>query len=601
MRFHSISLCTMAFVVGASASACEGPGASDQGFRETVEKLPSGVLLSVEISDPADGASFEPGDVEVHGFATIGEAVPVAQTNLIYLLDVSGSTSGLGGCGGDANGDGEFDTILDCELAALLEINERAVNYASVARVGVGAFGTYAAAAILDPLAVDKRLLTEPDADLDGNGQRDVEEVLRSIEYGRINLYDYFHVSLKTSYGAGLEALLPSLAAGEPLANLVVMVSDGKNNAAPWLPEILAKLPANTTVYTFAIGDQASCDGGDGNGSLREISDATGGTCTEVPTVSNLPKVLPELISVRLNQLQLTLDGQQVPIDSVAPALPLAGPAEVQWSTTVHDVAPGEHLLCATAFGGDALGVAEATECVTIRSGRDPIARCRDLVLVADDSCTASGSVDAGSHDPDGDPLECKIDPQGPYPIGTTPVLMTCSEPSGAMSACAATVEVVNGAAPQLVPAELELWPPNHKSHVFGPRDCFAGARKACAAPGSDAFAELSFELVRLTSDEHDNGLGDGNTCEDTIVILDAHNFEVRAERSGMHNGRVYTATYRVTDGLGDAREVECRVTAPQAHSKPAIDDGCMVCVDANPNDGDDCDGCPEVHEVCKQ
>ena len=56
--------------------------------------------------------------------------------------------------------------------------------------------------------------------------------------------------------------------------------------------------------------------------------------------------------------------------------------------------------------------------------------------------CTASVSVDAGSSDPDGDPITLEQSPAGPYGLGTTEVTLTARDNKGASDSCAATVIV---------------------------------------------------------------------------------------------------------------------------------------------------------------
>ena len=73
---------------------------------------------------------------------------------------------------------------------------------------------------------------------------------------------------------------------------------------------------------------------------------------------------------------------------------------------------------------------------------QSPVALAQDLVLTADPAGTAAGSVDHGSFDPDHDPLSLTQAPPGPYPLGTTQVLLTATDPQGAMGQAQAQVTV---------------------------------------------------------------------------------------------------------------------------------------------------------------
>ena len=73
--------------------------------------------------------------------------------------------------------------------------------------------------------------------------------------------------------------------------------------------------------------------------------------------------------------------------------------------------------------------------------------------------------------------------------------------------------------------------------------------------------------LVSVTSNEPDNGEDDGDTIDD-IVIVDDYNFLLRAERSGVGTGRIYTITYRVTDACGNTTEVSATVIVPLNQKK---------------------------------
>jgi predicted extracellular nuclease len=99
------------------------------------------------------------------------------------------------------------------------------------------------------------------------------------------------------------------------------------------------------------------------------------------------------------------------------------------------------------------------------------------------------------------------------------------------------------------------LRPPNHKYRLV--------EATVTAADAEDG--DVTVELVSVTSNEPDDatGNGDGNTVDD-IVILDDTTFELRAERAGRGNGRVYTITYAVTDSCGVTTTATAEVTVPK-------------------------------------
>jgi len=96
------------------------------------------------------------------------------------------------------------------------------------------------------------------------------------------------------------------------------------------------------------------------------------------------------------------------------------------------------------------------------------------------------------------------------------------------------------------------LWPVNHKFVTV--------QASVIAADNFDPAPAIS--LVSVTSNEPDDGLGDGDTPND-IVIIDDFTFELRAERSGTGNDRVYTITYQVTDACGNSTLTSVSVTVP--------------------------------------
>jgi hypothetical protein len=96
------------------------------------------------------------------------------------------------------------------------------------------------------------------------------------------------------------------------------------------------------------------------------------------------------------------------------------------------------------------------------------------------------------------------------------------------------------------------LWPANHKYVDI-----------SATVIVSDNFdPDPTVTLVSVESNEPDDGEEDGNTTND-IVIYDDFTFELRAERSNLGTGRIYTITYEVTDACGNATNASTTVTVP--------------------------------------
>ncbi len=100
------------------------------------------------------------------------------------------------------------------------------------------------------------------------------------------------------------------------------------------------------------------------------------------------------------------------------------------------------------------------------------------------------------------------------------------------------------------------LHPPNHK---LIPITATIVATDTCDA-------SPLVRLVSITSNESDNGGGDGNTTDDiqgASFGTDDREFQLRSERSGKGQGRVYTITYSATDASGNTTVRQATVTVP--------------------------------------
>ncbi|ANZ40724.1 hypothetical protein BBK82_36760 [Lentzea guizhouensis] len=337
--------------------------------------LPGGTSIGVTITSPAPNAVVVPGPVTVTGQATIGTGVAVVDTALTYVLDVSGSTGAgvAAGCGGDQNGDGQPDTVLDCEVAAAKALNAKAaVPNTVVGSVGAAVFGSGGAALDISPAAGDQKIAA-PGADVNTNGTADIAEALGSARFGGAELFTPRSVSTGTNYAAGLTAGLDSATAAPQQRKLMIFISDGAGggNVDALLQQAV---DAGIKIFTFAVSNGVACDLAGSQSSLRKIAETTGGTCTEVPDVSRLPDVVPGVISSKLTQLTLTVDGGgDLPITQMTPSLPQDGPATVGYTVDTPALTAGTHELCVTARGTDGGGAGSVTECTTVRVNAPPV------------------------------------------------------------------------------------------------------------------------------------------------------------------------------------------------------------------------------------
>jgi uncharacterized repeat protein (TIGR01451 family) len=112
----------------------------------------------------------------------------------------------------------------------------------------------------------------------------------------------------------------------------------------------------------------------------------------------------------------------------------------------------------------------------------------------------------------------------------------------------------------------ITLWPPNHGYHTVTVAQMVQSVRDNCPVSIDDVVIEL------VTSDEPDEGLGDGNTSDDIVIGADCRSVQLRAERAGTGDGRVYTVTLRVRDSGGAVTRADFEVSVPHSQNgDPAV------------------------------
>lgn len=339
-------------------------GASGGAYADTeTGNLPGGTGLSTSIDSPADNAVMPLGDVTVTGGASVGQATPVKNTGVVFVMDLSGSTSASGGaCGGDLNSDGWSNTILDCEVAAAKALNDTAVSNGTVGEAGLAVFGASGAATDVQPDA-GVQLNTAPEADRNSNAVRDMDEVFTSADFYSIGQFSPFNVGGTTNFFAAAQRANQIAASMTSTNKVVVFMSDGGSNEFGNAVDEVGNRPAGTTYYTFAVGSGASCAFVGSQGSLAQIAAATGGTCTNVTDVSSLPDILPGVVEATLDSLEISVNGGTWAPVTPSATLPVTGPQSVTYSHTLTGLDSGVHDVCVRANGTDVGGTGSVTDC----------------------------------------------------------------------------------------------------------------------------------------------------------------------------------------------------------------------------------------------
>jgi uncharacterized repeat protein (TIGR01451 family) len=181
----------------------------------------------------------------------------------------------------------------------------------------------------------------------------------------------------------------------------------------------------------------------------------------------------------------------------------------------------------------------------------------------ATDNCTVSPTITATRSD--NQPLTAT------YPRGTTTITWTATDASGNHSSCDQTITVVDKEPPVIVlnGQTPSMWPPNHKYHTFGVTDFVTSVTDNC-----DTISIGSVAIAKVTSDEIENGNGDGNTLNDIVIAADCKSVQLRSERQGGGNGRVYTIYFSVSDTSGNVGTATAKVVVQHNPGETAVDSG---------------------------
>ncbi|MBO0348436.1 hypothetical protein J0895_04815 [Phormidium pseudopriestleyi FRX01] len=189
-----------------------------------------------------------------------GEFVQGDEPDVIFVIDVSGSVNGRfrGSPVGDRNNNGFSDRIMDAQIAGFTALNQELINlgFGETANVGIVVFGTDATPVNMNPFIAGGQLTTNPSADENENGIRDIEEILGGLDVNA------FGVGFWTNYQAALREsgqTLEWLNTTPEDAN-IIFLSDGVHNGLPFNQEIFNLRNQGVNLQAFGVGAGASLE-----------------------------------------------------------------------------------------------------------------------------------------------------------------------------------------------------------------------------------------------------------------------------------------------------------------------------------------------------
>jgi hypothetical protein len=192
-----------------------------------------------------------------------------------------------------------------------------------------------------------------------------------------------------------------------------------------------------------------------------------------------------------------------------------------------------------------------AASCIGAPGARVVLPAPADACAVAVDAANGLAGTCA---DQGGGLASCTFDGQQTLLLGLGPsdVVVTATSTGGATSTCTSYVEVVDVTPPAIsvAPSPAVLWPPDHRLVPI-----------ALGVAATDACDPAPVITCSASSSEPDDGVADGDTVNDVQWIDGA--LWLRAERSGIGPGRVYTASCTAQDASRNAASATGTVSVP--------------------------------------
>jgi hypothetical protein len=299
---------------------------------------------------------------------------------------------------------------------------------------------------------------------------------------------------------------------------------------------------ASSTVNTSQVG---------GYTVTYTAADQAGGQATPVVRTVNVTDTTPPVVSVVGPNPETVecatgfVDPGATAVDSCAGALPVATTGAVNAGV------PGSYLLGYTAT--DPSGNAGlASRVVNVSDTTAPTVDVVDLTILAKGLTIVvnNGTLTVGG-------LRFPLNRSGQFNVDGHTVVFE----GGAIT--------VDGLPALTGGRTIVLLPPNHDYHTFKIADLVSSVTDSCDA----ALGLANAVITQISSDEAVNAPGTGNSPNDIVIASDCRSAQLRIERQGGGNGRVYDIALHVQDPAGNRTATTVQVMVP-ASGLGAVDDG---------------------------
>lgn len=347
-------------------------------------------------------------------------------------------------------------------------------------------------------------------------------------------------------------------------------------SSIPWNPVVEVSWP---TGYTDAGSYRLVATFRDAEADAREVPTWL---VTDVDTTPSIDKIADQAsaegASVLLATAATDADGDALSFSAAGlpPGLSIDAATGAIAGTLPYDAAGIYEVTIAASDGGQASS-AGFRWTITETDRAPTLAPLADLTGDEDVPVTIAPSAS----DPDGDvltwsatglPPGVAIDPAtgalsgAPTTPGAYTVEVTASSWGASASTSFAWTVVATNRAPicsGVAPSVARIWPPNHRMVAIS----LGGAT-------DEDGDTVTLRVTRILTDEAVDARGDGTT-EPDARLAGAAAFEVRAERAGKGDGRVYLVAFEADDGYGGTCEGRARIDVPHSNDgAPAVDSG---------------------------